>query len=274
MTSDDSPVEIYLDALLDRLRGEPREIRRALSEAEDHLYSAVTEATQSGTERHQAETDAVAAFGTSAVVAAAFNSAGPSTSGPRMWRALAGQLTTLAGIGLVAIGLSGGLERAMTAAWGRVFVFADPTGTQYPASACRYWESIHPHATGCTQAAIAESMADGLVQRYAAGVIGVVILLLVAAIGRRQGTSLAGALAAPVPIVIGAASFTVAAVVFVALGLDRIRIANGNGAGQWLSAAVLSVMFAAAYLTLFWQRARHRGVPTWILSDRRSSRAT
>jgi hypothetical protein len=151
----------------------------------------------------------------------------------------------------------------MTAAWGRVFVFADPAGTRYPASACRYWESIHHHALGCTQAAIAESMADGLVQRYAAGVLGVVILVLVGVIHHRDGTSLAGVAAAPLPIVIGAASFIAGAVIFTALGLERIRIANGNGAGQWISAAALSSVFAVGYLMLFYRRARTRGVPTW-----------
>jgi hypothetical protein len=260
MTHGDGPIEAYLDELLGRLRGEPRDIRRALCEAEDHLYAIAHAEVAAGADQHNAETKAIAQFGAAGTVANALNSGLPlaARTGPR---SLPSQLTAVVGVGLVAIGLSGFLEQAMTWIWGSRFTFADPAGTRYPASACQHWESLHPHAATCMQAYVAESMADGLAQRYLAGLAGIAVLLTLVLIRRRRGQALAGSFGGVIPALLGTAAFGVAAVIFAALGADRLRVAAGNGAGQWLSAAVISAACAIGYLWVVTRLARRKALP-------------
>ena len=44
----DDPIEIYLDRLLVALSGSPRDVRRALAEAELHLYESAASLEASG----------------------------------------------------------------------------------------------------------------------------------------------------------------------------------------------------------------------------------
>ena len=56
-------VEQYLDELYGRLRCPPREARRILAEAEDHLREAVTDGLAAGLTQTEAEEQAVSSFG-------------------------------------------------------------------------------------------------------------------------------------------------------------------------------------------------------------------
>jgi hypothetical protein len=148
----------------------------------------------------------------------------------------------------------------MTSLCGLRFMFADPPGTTYPASSCRYWMSLHPRAATCTSAYLAESLADGLNARYAAGVLGLVVL---AAIAVRRQLRRAPLISPPTPstALIAVAIFGAAAVAFAALAADAIRVSHGNGAGKWLSAAFVALLVCVGY-GLAYLRSIHRRTAT------------
>ena len=96
-----SEIERYLDELFGRMAGQGAAGRRALAEAEDHLRAAAADAMARGLPADQAELDAVARFGSPAVVARAMRSA---AGGGRVSRAVsAGWLMA----GLAACGRAG-----------------------------------------------------------------------------------------------------------------------------------------------------------------------
>ncbi len=250
MSSDDDVVEDYLDELFVALRGQPRQVRRMLAETEEHLHSAIVDDVAHGTPAQDAAGAAVARFGGAAQIAKAWNASTPPEPMRSFLRRTASQLVPLAAVGLVAIGLSGVVARAMTALWGRTFMFADPAGTTYPVSDCRSWLSLHPSAGSCTNAYLAESQADGLLARYAAGILGLVLLGVVVLIRRRRGAPVFGRL----PLLssfTGTILFLAAALGLVGLGVDSIRTSDGHGAGQWLSGAVIALPLAVVFGFIF-----------------------
>ena len=119
---DSGTVEQYLDELYGRLRCPPRDARRILAEAEDHLREAVTDGLAAGLTQQEAEEQAVSSFGSVRAVVRAHD--GPA------WRfpgravlfdlALAG--LKLAGIGALAVGASGLVAAVMNMLLGPGFV--------------------------------------------------------------------------------------------------------------------------------------------------------
>jgi hypothetical protein len=59
----DDPLEVYLDRLLVAATGTPREIRRALAEAELHLHESAAELEASGLSYDDARAEAVRRMG-------------------------------------------------------------------------------------------------------------------------------------------------------------------------------------------------------------------
>lgn len=255
MNTEDEVVEEYLDELLIALRGRPRQVRRMLAETEEHLHSAIVDDIAHGTPAADAAQAAVARFGDAAQIARAWNASTPPEPIRSFLTRIATQLVPLAGVGLIAIGLSGLVARAMTGLWGRTFMFANPPGTTYPAAACRYWQSIHPSAGSCTNAYLAESQADGLLARYAAGVLGLVLLGAVVVIRRRRGLPIFGHLPLLTSFT-GSITFLAAALGLLGLGIDSIRTTDSHGAGQWLSGAVIALPLAIVYGFSFLRSAR------------------
>ena len=256
-------IETYLDDLLAGLAGEAGAVRRMLAETEAHLYSDVEQAVAAGLERDDAARAAVARFGSAERVAQMWTASAPPKPMPPvkvMLRRAATQLAPLAGVGLVAIGVSGLIARAMTSLWGLRFMFADPPGTTYPASSCSYWMSLHPHAPTCTSAFLAESLADGLNARYAAGVLGLVVLAVIAA---RRRLRHAPVISQPTPstALIAVAIFGAATVALASLAADAMRVSHGNGAGKWLSAAVVALIVSASYALAYLRSTRQRITP-------------
>ena len=244
--SESAAIERYLDDLLRELRGDPAVVRRMLRESEQHLYDAADRYARAGLEPADAARRAVADFGPAHHVARTANRAAMAASVRATVRRLAGELGPLAALGLVAVGVSGLVARLMTAIWGPTFVFADPPGTTYPAVDCRYWTSIHPHAGSCAKAYLTEAMADGLLARYVVGALGVVALCVTAFVRRRRRLPALPRIGGT-PALVAAAACAVATLGLVALAVDAMRIANGNGAGQWLSGAVVAACAGACF---------------------------
>jgi hypothetical protein len=247
-------IEDYLDDLHLRLRGAPRDIRRTLRETEDHLADAVAAGLDAGLTPEAAERDAIERFGRPDDVARAVNR---SRSGPRVRIGLLiEQAACLGGVALAAVGLSGVVAAVMIGIAGRAFVFADAPGRTYPASACRHWLALHPHAGDCARAALAEHVSDGLLQRFAAGVAGLVLLAALAWRIRRQGRSIGQVLGAPLVSIVGATAFGAAGAVLLAMGVDAVRVSGGNGAGQWFSAGGVSMIAAGLFAVSAARRLR------------------
>jgi len=95
-----SEIERYLDELFDRLAGHGAAGRRALTEVEDHLRTAATDAVASGLAVDQAEHAAVTRFGSPAMVARQMRSADGATRRNRASSAA----WLLAGLALVGLG--------------------------------------------------------------------------------------------------------------------------------------------------------------------------
>jgi hypothetical protein len=220
-----------------------------LTETEAHLYADLDRGVARGLARDDAARAAVVQFGPAADVARVWSASAPPKPMPplsAMLRHGATQLAPLVGVGLIAIGISGLLARVMTSLWGLRFMFADPPGTTYPASSCSYWMSLHPRAATCTSAYLAESLADGLNARYAAGVLGLVVLAVLVVRRRRRQLPLIS-LPSPATALIAGGVFCAATVALAAVAADAIRVAHGNGAGQWLSAAIVALLVAVSY---------------------------
>jgi hypothetical protein len=162
------PIEEYLDTLYLSLKGNPRQARRLLAEAEAHLRDAADAATAGGLDPLEAERAAVANFGPPTGVV-------PRPGVP----AILGDLTylgvKLGAIGLVAVGLSGLVALVMNLAFGRSFV-GNGAGN-YSAADCQRYLAIWPHATSCAQAAMFEGSSDAVSLRVAAGLVGALVLV-------------------------------------------------------------------------------------------------
>lgn len=253
-------VENYLDELLAGLRGNAAAVRRMLTETEEHLYAAIEADVACGMDPEDAAQQAIARFGAPDRVGRAWSASAPPEPLAAFARRVVGQLIPLGGVGLVAIGISGVLARLMTALWGRSFVFADPPGARYSASDCQYWLSLRPNSGSCANAYLAEAVADGLQARYVAGILGLITLAIVAIRRRRRGLPV---LMAP-PVLTsftGAALFLAATAALIGLGTDAMRISGGNGAGQWLSGAVIAFPVAIAYGVAFLRSGRRAPLP-------------
>ena len=244
-----APIEDYLDHLQLRLRGTPRQIRRTLREAEDHLHDATAAGIARGLDPAEAERAAVAGFGDAGSIARECNTG-------QLLRGLLGPAAALVGIGLLAIGLSGVVAALMVAAGGRTFAFADHVGATYPVGDCAHWLAQQPTAGNCTQAALAESVSDGLLQRFTAGVLGLIVLAATAYLARRQGTSLRTWATRPVTALVGVTAFGAAALILLALGGNAVQLNGGRGAGQWFSAGGVAALAAAAFAVVALHRLR------------------
>jgi len=253
MTARVELIETYLDDLLANLRGNPASVRRMLAETEQHLYAAADEGRAGGLGPDQAAREAIARFGPAAQVARTWNRSAPAQPAAAFILRMAAEMLPLLGIGLLAVGVSGLVARVMTSLWGAGFVFADPPGTRYPQSSCAYWLSIHPSAGSCSQAYLDESLADGLLARYGAGVLGILILVAVAVMHRRWQRTWAPPLLVSFT---GAAVFLTAALGLTALGIEALRTFGGNGAGQWLSGAFVALPAAIVCAVVFLRSGR------------------
>jgi hypothetical protein len=260
MTERSDIIESYLDDLLSDLVGEAGAVRRMLSETEAHLYADLDRGLARGLGGDDAARAAILHFGSAERVGHEWSASAPPKPLPplsTMLRRGTTQLAPLMGVGLVVIGISGLLARVMTSLWGLRFMFADPPGATYPASSCSHWMSLHPHAATCTSAYLAESFSDGLGARYAAGLLGVAVLAVLAVHRWRRQMSLVG-MPSPVAALVAGGVFCTAAVALTALTADAIRVAHGNGAGQWLSAAIVALLAALTYGFAYLRSARRR----------------
>jgi hypothetical protein len=225
-----SPIDRYLDELMLERRGRATDVRRILTEVEDHLRAAVEDGAT--------EDEAVARFGTPRDVARRF---APGRSAVVADLARAAWL--LAAVGLIAIGLSGVSSMAMRAAFGSSFVAGDPVGVTYTPARCADFLEYHGESHTCEAAASAHHADEVQLYRMAVGILGVLALAVWRLKIRRPLSRL------PIELVpaIGAAVFGLVGAGLLAQGLSMLAEGPSHGPGQWLSAGSVAIAVAAVY---------------------------
>jgi hypothetical protein len=236
------PVEEYLDQLYARLRSRPREGRRILTEAEDHLRQGVAEGLAGGLTEREAAEHAISSFGSVRAVVRAHE-----RRHHRPAIALLGDLAVsawqLIAIGLLAVGASGLVAGVMNHALGREFVGGTPTATGLSAAACQHYLTNWPAAHTCAQAWMMEVSGDAVTLRVAGGLAGLVMLTGYLLARRWAQRSLPASF---VPAVAMTVFGTAAA------GLSWLAVAGraagvSNGPGYYASGAIVALMAAAAF---------------------------
>lgn len=251
---DDEPIENYLDELLSCLRLPPRATRRLLAETEDHLREAASAAEQNGSSPRDAQREAVARFGPPPKIAAAAKQARrPSTLaaiGTVIWAGL-----VLGGVGMLAIGLSGGVAAVFNAIAGDRFVGALPQN--YSAAFCGHVLALRSGAGTCSVAAILETSHDAVALRLLAGLVG---LALIAIAWWTHGyvnsdPSFRHLLAGTINAV-AALAFGAAATALLTVSIDTAVHYGTGGVGWYLSGGLVSLVAAAATLVGAWRHLR------------------
>lgn len=248
----DDPIEVYLDELLAALRGTARDVRRSVAECEAHLRESVERRIDAGAAPEVAAAQALEAFGSVRDVAMRFNRA----HRPAAMRALAPglffQAWRLAAVGLIAIGISGVIAWLTAMAAGTSAVFADAPGTRYSAGACAHFLAVQPTAKTCAAAALLEGRDDALTQRWAAGLLGIV-LLAAAFWWQRRRAARHEPMDLRIPAaLIGLTAFGIAGIGLTGYGIDRAVI--NTGSGQWISAGGVALAVAVGYLVILWRQ--------------------
>lgn len=219
---DETPVDDYLDELLRRSQADPRSVRRILDEASEHLLTVAAELEQGGMSRVAAEREAVRRFGPVGTVTR-------GTRLPAFGVLVAETLRAallLGGVGLVAVGISGGIAAVLNAVLGERFVGG-------------------PTVVGVGQSSIAESAQDAVVLRVLAGVIGLIALGVYLVCRRLSGPS--RVLPAGLVDALGAAAFAAATVVLTGTSIDQAATFGANGVGFFLSGAVVALAGTVLY---------------------------
>ncbi len=261
---DSDPIDAYLDRLLVELSGRARNVRRILAEVDDHLHDAVDEGIAEGLSPRDAEQRALDRFGSPAAVARRF-ARGPGRIVPLpVLSQLVLAFALLAGVGLVAIGVSGALAAGMGMAFGQDFVAGDVAGVTYTPGRCADYYGYHPEARSCEAAATAHHFDETVQYRVAGGVLGLAVLagLFVVRRSRALGRIIplgdgVGLLPEGFVATVGSAVFGCAAGALLISGLAQSP--GGNGAGADLSggmvAAVVAAVFAAGLFRTLSRRA-------------------
>jgi hypothetical protein len=243
------PVDDYLDQLYAGLRTTPRQARRIIAEAEDHLREATAAGVEAGLTEREAEEAAISSFGSvTAVVRAHARRIPPLT----VFGELVMAAWKLASIAVLAVAGSGLVALVMNQVLGRQFVGGDPArATGVSAAACHYWMAIWPHAQTCGQAAMLETSSDAVTLRVFMLIPGLILLegyVLARRYQRKRGWRADVLPDGFVP--------TAAACLFGALtaGLTFLAAAappdasHTGGPGSFLSAAVVTLLITLGFV--------------------------
>jgi hypothetical protein len=243
-TLQDDPIEHYLDQLYAGLRGSPRQGRRILAEAEDHLREGVAAGLAAGLTEREAQEQAISSFGSVRAVIRAHDQRLRRVPGIAVLADVAMSAWRLGSVGLLAIGASGLVAAAMNVVFGRQFV-GSASGATLPAAACRHWLSNWPGAHSCAQAYLLESSSDAVSLRLLAGLAGL-ILLAGYYLARGRGWS-RGVLPDGFAPTVAMSLFGAAGLGLLVLAINHATVGFPAGPGFYLSGAVVALALAAAF---------------------------
>jgi hypothetical protein len=169
------------------------------------------------------------------------------------WRALILNAALLTWVGLLAIGASGVVTGAMSAAFGPEFVAGDLPGVTYTPERCAEFQSATPPGTTCAKAAALHHNDEVVGYRVDAGVLGIIVFIGWW-IARRRSPAGAGALPPGLVSGAGTAMFGVVGLGLAVLGTSMLPI--GSGAGAYLSAGLVSLIVALVFAARLYSELR------------------
>lgn len=250
----DDPIEAYLDRLLVVLKGQPREIRRTLAEAELHLYDSAADLEAAGLSPEEAREEAVRRMGP--VEAAAEPPKVTLRLTAPLRRRAALSLLLIGGVAGVAIGIAGVLGLAVRTLWGPAAIANGFPAGSFSAEDCREWQAAQPHAHGCLNAMFATHAGHYVADTLGCGALGLLLLALYAA--RRRRWALPGRLGElfAIELLIGAALSAIVAAIFFLRGLQTALVTHDHGVGQPFCLAIGATLAFAFFVA----RARRCGV--------------
>jgi hypothetical protein len=242
-------VEDYLDQLYAGLRTTPRQARRIIAEAEDHLREATAAGIEAGLSDQEAQEAAISSFGSVRAVVRAHARRVPPLAVLGELAMAAWQLTSIA---VLAVAGSGLVAFVMNELLGPQFVGGEPAiASRIGLGPCEYWMGIWTHAQNCSQAAMLETSSDAVSLRLLALIPGLVLLegyLLARRYQRKRGWRADLLPDAFVPTV-AACLFggLTAGLAFLALAFPMPVTPNG-GPGLYLSAAIATLLITIGFV--------------------------
>jgi hypothetical protein len=255
-------IEGYLDQLLGHLRGSTHDVRRILAEAEEHLRDAAAELVAAGVSEEEAQRRAIERFGNPPAVARRFSARLAPVPPAAVAAELARSVVSLGGVALVAIGASGLLAELLGRLLGPGFVAGDLPGMTYTPQRCAEFLEYFPDAGGCEQAAALHHWGEVVEYRVAVGVLGLLVLGGFLLWRRGQGgrpPEYLGVLPDGFAATAATSLYGVATAVLALEGLEALLVAGGDGAGQWLSGAVVALAMAVLYGVSLYRTVLARG---------------
>jgi hypothetical protein len=242
-----SPIERYLDELVARSRDLPaRALRHLIAEAEAHLRDDAEAAQARGVLAYDAEVHAVARFGSAANIAAAERQRLRTPTAVLLRQTILSGLL-LGSVGAIAVGVSGLVAALIRAISGARVLAGVPASRALSASDCARWLRLDPGAHTCATAAASDWAAETVYYRLALGLLGVIGLVVVQRILRSRRFAHGAMLPAAIQDTIAVSLFAAAGFATLAMGVDSVVASAGTGSGQWLSAALVAFVAAAAF---------------------------
>lgn len=255
MNAPQEPVEAYLDRLFDLLSGSGSAGRRFLAEVEEHLRESVESGLARGLTRERAEDDAVARFGPVEQVAAGFAAVS------RRWslRQLFGAGAVVGAVGMLALGLSGLISELVGDFLSRAFVAGDPPGITYTAARCADYLRLSPGSGSCSAAALEDHFGEVVMPRIAAGVLGLIVLAVLAYLRGRPDAHTWLPSRRLVGLVGGVAAGLCAAVFLLDGGLLLVHTGTDHGAGAALADGAMAGLAALGFAVVLVRDQLSRG---------------
>jgi hypothetical protein len=243
-----SPVEDYLDQLYAGLRTTPRQARRIIAEAEDHLREATAAGIEAGLSEQEAQEAAISSFGSVRAVVRAHARRIPPLA---VFGELVMAAWKLVSIALLAVAASGLVVLVMNRTLGPSFV-GGHTGWAFgvPGLTCQHWASLFRHPPGCDEVGTTEISSDAVTLRLLTLIPGLVLLegyLLARRYQRRRGGRVDllpdGFVPTVAACLFGALT---AGLAFLAIALPSVAPQDG-GPGFFLSAAIVTLLITIGF---------------------------
>lgn len=254
-----SAIDHYLDRLFDLLAGTGVRGRRVLAETEAHLAESVEALVRQGSSPEDAAREAIARFGPPERVARAVLDNGLSLAA--LARRIVAAAWLLGGVGLVAIGLSGGLNWLVGAQFGPEALAPDAPAQTYSAARCAVLLAAYPHAGSCRLASVIHHSEEVVYRPITAGVFGLVVLALFLA--ARRSARFRDFTVLPPPgmvTLVGVTAFGGAGGILAVVALQRLQLDQTWGIGADFTRAAAAIAAALLFVPGAWRELRNHAV--------------
>ena len=252
-------IDRYLDRLFNLLAGTGARGRRVLAETEAHLAESVEALVRQGRPPEDAAREAISRFGPPESIARAVLNDGLPF--PALAQRIVAAAWLLGGVGLVAIGLSGGLNWLVGAQFGPEALAPDAPAQTYSAARCAVLLAAYPRAGSCRLASVIHHSEEVVYRPVAAGIFGLVLLTLFVAARRTARFRNFTVLPPPGMVtLVGVTAFGGAGGVLAFVALQRLQLDQTWGIGADFTRAAAAIAAALIFVPGAWHELRNRAV--------------